>query len=242
MEVSMGIAMVLGIAPALLMMWLGVRDYTFPRVEQPFFSDPSFFMLFVVGMIEGSAMFLAMLVFLNTSVNGIIMMALLAIVQIMLFLVTMNLKRYRGKSDSVFYGYGLGLGTSCGMSTGLCFTLYSSVMGSDLQLGAGDIAVLIMMSFSFALILGSCGTTVGEGVARHRVMEYSLQAMLPLVAVYMVFAVAIESGLSNMYYVYFALMLVVGLMYYYYIMRKKLPNIVREVLRMEGKKRSDIPK
>ncbi|MDO5853071.1 MAG: hypothetical protein Q4Q62_03240 [Thermoplasmata archaeon] len=241
MEINMGIAMVLGIAPALLLMWLGVRDYTFPRVEQPFFSDPSFFMLFVVGMIEGSVMFLLMLVFLNTSVSSIIMMVLLAVLQIMFFVVTMNLKRYRGKSDSVFYGYGLGLGTSCGMATGLCFTLYSTIVGSDQSLDA-SVLVLVLMSFSLAFILGSCGTTVGEGVARHRVMEFSLQAMIPLVAAYMIFAVAIQSGSDMMFYLYFALMTIIGVVYYYYIMRVKLPSVVREVLRMEGKKRTDIPK
>lgn len=237
----MGIAMVLGIAPALLLMYYGVRDYTFPRVEQPFFSDPSFFMLFVAGMIEGSIMFLLMLVFLNTSVSNIIIMALLAIVQVMVFVVTMNLKRYRGKSDSVFYGYGLGLGTSCGMATGLCFTLYSSIVSSDTGFDA-SVVILVLMSFSFAFILSSCGTTVGEGVARHRVMEFALQAMIPLVAVYMLFGVAVGEGNDVLFYLYFALMTVIGAVYYYFIMRKKLPSVVREVLRLEGNRRKDVPR
>lgn len=239
MDMTMAFAMVLGIAPALILMYLGVRNYTFPRVEQPFFSDPTFFMLFVAGMIGGSAMFMVILFF--RAPNSIILMALVAAIQVMLTVVVMNLKRFRGKSDSVFYGYGLGLGSACGLATGFCYLIYGSLQEADKGLDASVIA-LMLISVSMALILGSCGTTVGEGIARHRVMEFALQALLPMVAYYMLFAAAIGTGDSMMFYVYLVLMLLLGAVYYYYIMRKKLPSIIREVLMMEGKKRDDIPR
>ena len=37
-------------------------------------------------------------------------------------------------------------------------------------------------------------------------------------------------------------MLVLGFVYYYRVMMVNLPQIVREVLKMEGKKRDDIPR
>ncbi len=239
MDYVMGFAMLLGIAPALILMFTGVRNYTFPKVEQPFFSDPTFFMLFVAGMVEGSVLFFVMRFF--SAPSNIILMALLSIIQILAMVLVMNLRRYRGKSDSVFYGFAIGLGNACGLATGMCFLIYGSL--ADVQGGIdASIVILLVMSVSMSMILGSCGTTVGEGIARHRVMEYSLQALLPLVAYNMLLSALVMNGTSTMAYVYMALMLVLGAMYYYFIMSKKLPGIVREVLRMEGNKRNDIPK
>ncbi len=239
MDTVMGLAMVFGIAPALLLMFLGVRNYTFPRVEQPFFSDPTFFMLFVVGMVEGSVVFVAMRIF--NAPTSIVLMALMAVVQIMAMVVVMNLKRFRGKSDSVFYGFALGLGSACGLATGFCYLMYGSLADSGIGLDLSVVA-LIPISVSMSLVIGCCGTNVGEGIARHRVMEYALQALLPLVAFNMLLSGAITNGDSLLFYVFLGVMVLLGAIYYYYVMYKRLPGMIREVLRMEGKKRSDVPK
>ncbi len=241
MDWTFAIAMVIGIAPALILMFVGVRNYTYPRVENPFFSDASFFMLFIVGMVEGSIIFLVMRVFLTSSVNNIILMILIAIIHLMILVVTMNLKRYRGKSDSVFYGFALGLGNACGLSAGLCYLIYATAEASESGIDASIIA-LVVIAVSMALMFGACGTTVGEGIARHRVMEFALQAMLLMVAYYIVLAMVVSTGDSLMFYVYLVVLLALGMVYYYRVMCVRLPNIIREVLRMEGKKRSDIPK
>lgn len=238
MDMIMGLAMLLGIAPALALMFIGVRNYTFPKVEQPFFSDPTFFMLFVVGLVEGAAIFAAMSVFRAPS--SIILMALVSVIQIMAMVVVLNLRRFRGKSDSIFYGFALGLGNSCGLATGFCWIMYA-VTDSGLAIDASVVS-LVFISVSMALIVGSCGTTVGEGIARHRVMEFALQALLPMVAYNMLLAAALTNGNSTMFYAFLAMMLVLGAFYYYYVMCRRLPGMVREVLRMEGKKRSDVPK
>lgn len=239
MDMVMGLAMVFGIAPALLLMFLGVRNYTFPRVEQPFFSDPTFFMLFVVGMVEGSVIFLAIRVL--GAPASIILMALVAAIQIMAMVVVMNLRKFRGKSDSVFYGFALGLGSACGLATGFCFIIYGSLSDSGISLDPSVVS-LVFLSVSMSLTLGACGTTIGEGIARHRVMEYALQALLPLVAFYMLLSAGITNADSLVFYLFLTLMLVLGASYYYFVMCKRLPGIIREVLSMEGKKRSDIPK
>lgn len=239
MDMVFGIAMLVGIAPALILMFAGVRNYTYPRVEQPFFSDPTFFMLFVVGLIEGSIVFFVMN--MMRAPSSIILMVLLAVIQILLMVVVMNLRRFRGKSDSVFYGFALGLGNGCGFSTGFCFLIYGSLADADVSVGPSFL-VLVLLSVSMSMIMGACGANVGEGIARHRVMEFSLQALLPMVAYDMLLCAAIMNGDSVLFYAFMVLMLVLGVMYYYYIMQRKLPNIVREVLAMEGKKRADIPK
>ena len=239
MDLMFGLAMVLGIGPALALLYGVVRKYTYPRVEQPFFSDASLFFLFFIGLIEGSLVFFAMNVFHIAS--SMIMMILLATVQVMGMVVVMNLKRYRGKSDSVFYGYSLGLGMSSGMATGICYTMAAALEGQPID---ASVVLLPVMSVTLGRILGACGTNRGEGIARHRVFEFTMQALMFLVAYNIVFTGMMMGGNDGgfMFYGCMILMIVLSAGYFYYIMKLKLPHIVREVLRMEGNKRNDIPK
>ncbi len=237
MDMIFGLAMVLGIGPALILMYLGVRNYTYPRVEQPFFSDPRFFMLLVVGMIAGSVLFFALRVLGFTT--NVVYMVLMAVIEVMAMVVVMNLKRFRGQSDSIFYGYALGLGMSCGLSTGIVFVVASTIETID-----ASVAVIVLMSVSFSLMLGAVGTTVGEGIARHRVMEFALQAAIPAIIFNILLWVLFQNpeNYGVLYYVCLVVMVAVSAYMFYRTMYQRLPQIVREVLKMEGKKRDDIPK
>ncbi len=238
MDWILGLAMILGIGPALALMFLGVRNYTYPRVEQPFFSDPTFFSMLVVGMVAGSILFFAM-VALGFATN-MVLMVLMAVVESMAMVVIMNLKRFRGKSDSVFYGYALGLGMSCGMSTGICFVTASTIDTVD-----ASVIILVVISVTMSMILGSAGTNVGEGIARHRVMEFALQAAIPLIVYNILLTVMFhggEIGGSAVYYLSAVVAVLFAVMVYSRTMVKQLPGVVRDVLKMEGKRRDDIPK
>ena len=237
MDMIFGLAMVLGIGPALILMYLGVRNYTYPRVEQPFFSDPRFFMLLVVGMIAGSVLFFALRVLGFTT--NVVYMVLMAVIEVMAMVVVMNLKRFRGQSDSIFYGYALGLGMSCGLSTGIVFVVASTIETID-----ASVAVIVLMSVSFSLMLGAVGTTVGEGIARHRVMEFALQAAIPAIIFNILLWVLFQNpeDYGVLYYVCLVVMVAVSAYMFYRTMYQRLPQIVREVLKMEGKRRDDIHK
>ena len=237
MDWIFGLAMLLGIGPALILMYLGVRNYTYPKVEQPFFSDPTFFILLVVGMIAGSVLFFAMRIMGFTT--NIVYMVLMAVIEVMAMVVVMNLKRFRGQSDSIFYGYALGLGMSCGLSTGIVFVVASTIETID-----ASVAVIVLMSVSFSLMLGAVGTTVGEGIARHRVMEFALQAAIPAIIFNILLWVLFQNpeDYGVLYYVCLVVMVAVSAYMFYRTMYQRLPQIVREVLKMEGKRRDDIPK
>ena len=237
MDWIFGLAMLLGIGPALILMYLGVRNYTYPKVEQPFFSDPTFFILLVVGMIAGSVLFFAMRIMGFTT--NIVYMVLMAVIEVMAMVVVMNLKRFRGQSDSIFYGYALGLGMSCGLSTGIVFVVASTIETID-----ASVAVIVLMSVSFSLMLGAVGTTVGEGIARHRVMEFALQAAIPAIIFNILLWVLFQNpeDYGVLYYVCLVVMVAVSAYMFYRTMYQRLPQIVREVLKMEGKRRDDIHK
>ncbi len=236
MDLMFGFAMVLGIGPALALMYLVVRDYTYPRVEQPFFSDPAFFGLFVVGLVIGSVLFLALTTF-KFATNPLYMV-LFAAVEMMAILVVMNLRRFRGKSDSVFYGYGLGLGMASGLATGVCFVTASTAEGFD----ASAISIAVI-AISLSLMLGASATDVGEGIARNYPTQYLLKGLIPLVAYNLLFTVVLHGGEMGgviVYYACLALMMVLSAFYFYRNMYVRLPGVVRDVLKMEGKKR-DVP-
>ena len=238
MQLIFGLAMVLGIGPALLLMYLVVRDYTYPRVEQPFFSDPRFFSLFMVGLVAGSILFFALSMFRFGS--NVIYMMILAAIEMMAMMVIMNLKRFRGMSDSVFYGYALGLGMSSGLSTGICFTLASVIESFDLS-----VVTLVVLSIALSLMLGACGTNVGEGIARNLPLQYTMQGLLPLMVFNMFLTGVLHGGDMGGqigYYGSMVAMLVVSFIYFHRTMRVKLAGVVRDVLRMEGNNRKDVTK
>jgi len=245
MDWILGIALLAGFGPALLMMDWVMKNYTYPRVESPFFKDSTFFGMLVVGVIEGAVIFFAiiMLNILESNLN-IILMVVVALIQLMAMVVVMNLRRFRGKSDSIFYGYGLGLGMAAGMAAGFTYRMCGLVLLKEAEQVSIDYTALIfyvvLMSFSMILILGACGTNVGEGIARHLPMQFVLQGAIPLVAYDMLFA-AMWTSTGILYYVLLIVMLLLGAFYFRKCLFVNLPNIIRDVLKMNGEKRDDIP-
>ncbi|MBO4356867.1 MAG: hypothetical protein J5813_01690 [Candidatus Methanomethylophilaceae archaeon] len=244
MDWTFGIALLIGFAPVFIMMDMVLKNYTYPRVENPFFQDKSFFGLFTVGIVLGVVMYILIRVFaLLDSPLAILYMIIMAVIQIMGMMVVMNLRRFRGKSDSIFYGYGVGLGMAGGMATGFAYTLCmlaTSTEGEVVDLPAIAFYI-ISLSVSLTLILGACGTNVGEGIARHIPMQFVMQAAIPLIAYNMLLAVMWSSE-GIMFYILPIAMILLGAFYFRKCLFINLPTIVREVLKMNGQKRDDIPK
>ncbi len=235
MELTFGLAAAIGIGPAMIMMYAVLRKYTYPAVKNPFFSDPTFFMLFVVGLIAGTVLFSVYTRFWGSEIVNAI---LFAVLESLILLVVLNLRRFHRKSDTVFYGYGLGLGLGATMSMGMSYYLLQLAGSVD----ALAVATLLVMAISKTMLLGAAGLTVGEAVAKTRILEYTAQAVL----VNMVFQLVLVPWF--MYpgeigaYLGLAMSTVIAAAYFYKTAFVSLPNVVREVLRQEGKKRDDIPK
>jgi len=244
MDWTFGIALLIGFAPVFILMDIILKNYTYPRVENPFFKDTSFFGLFTVGIIEGAIVAFAIgMLHLLDSPFAVIYMILMALVELMAMVVVMNLKRFRGKSDSIFYGYGIGLGMAGGMATGFSYLLMvgASENPDVIVLDASMIVNAVLLSVAMALMFGSSGTNIGEGIARHLPMQFVMQAAIPLVAFNMLFAVLpVCSGF--VYILVLLVMVVLGGFFFYRNLFVNLPKIVREVLKMNGVKRDDIPK
>lgn len=236
MDTLLYAAAILAFVPTLLLMYGVLKKYTYPAVEQPFFSDPSFFTLFAVGLVIGTLMF-AFYTYLFMHMLYAIMFAAL---MVLVAMAVLNLKRYHGKSDTVFYGYGLGLGIGCTFAFGLVY--YLSKAAEISSVGILDYVQLFVLGLSFLLTISSVGTTIGEGVARLRITEFVLKALLINVSFGVVMSATLLSSGSWMYYAGMAASLLLSAGYFYKTMVVNLSSVVRDVLKMEGKKRSDIPK
>ena len=244
MDWTFGIALLIGFAPVFIAMDTVLKNYTYPRVENPFFKDTSFFGLFTVGIVIGAVVAFAINILgLLDSSLAIIYMIMIAFVELMAMIVVMNLKRFRGKSDSIFYGYGIGLGMAGGMASGFVYLLLmaGTTEETGVSLDMTNILIAVLISVSMTLIFGASGTTIGEGIARHLPTQYMMQAAIPLVLFNMIFAILPSTG-GFVYMAALVAMLVVGAIFFYRNLLVNLPAIVREVLKMNGEKRNDIPK
>ena len=240
MEASMGLAGLIGLGAALIVMYVVLKRYTYPSVEEPFFSDPRLFMLFAVGLVEGTILFVLytyLWTFYAIPGMGLLVAILFGAIVELAKLVTMNLKRFVGFSDSIFYGFGLGLGIGAAMAFG---TIYYWCKGLDIS-DVASVVIIVVIAMQALFLNTSTGTMMGEGVARRRPMEFVLKNIL-INAICQVLVVPFYMGNNEwiMYIAVIASAIVVGYVFYKTIY-VKLPMVVDDVLKMNGKTRNDIP-
>ncbi|MDR0198699.1 MAG: hypothetical protein LBI08_03035 [Methanomassiliicoccaceae archaeon] len=236
MELNMIIAAVIGLGAALVLMYVVLRKYTYPAVEQPFFSDPSFFGLFTVGLIAGTAIFVGYTFFYGSWYAILIAIAFAAIFELAK-LIVLNLKRYHGKSDTLFYGFGIGIGIGGAFAFGFAF--YASSID---EMPAMSWILFGVIAVQTVLLHSATGMTIGEGIARLRPFEFFLQALIISVAYQLLISQVFVPDQSEMLiYAFLILSFLLALGYFHHVVYKKLPKVIREVLRMEGKSRKDIP-
>ena len=243
MDASMGIAGAFALGVALVLMYVVLRKYTYPAVEQPFFSDPSLFILFTVGLIEGTIILVVytyVLPWYTVPGLGLVVAILFAAIIELVKLVTLNFRRYAGKSDTVFYGFGLGLGLGAAMGFGLIYYLTSRS-----EMDAASWVIVLVLALQNIFLHSGTGIRIGEGVARRRPTEFLMLALFVDMAfqVLMVPTFTLSPG-DDIYYLTYITMaaaLVLVVVNLYIMVWKKLPGIINEILKSEGKKRNDIP-
>jgi hypothetical protein len=165
-----------GFAPAMALMYYTLRDYTYPKVEKPFFDDRKLFAFFALGVVLG------MVLFAFESWGGLIAGAETILFLIMGFalmeelmkLVILNFPRFQRKIDTAFYGLSMGLGIA---ATFTFATVYVFMDGlSDPQ--PVDFVAVLFLGVLFVLLHGSTTATIGVGVARGDTKTYFVNAFL----------------------------------------------------------------
>ena len=115
MNNDMLIAGAIGFAPAMILMFWTLRDYTYPKVEKPFFEDKKAFGLFAVGMVLGVAIYAAQSWF---PLQVVYVALAFALVEELVKLMILNFPKFQRKLDTSFYGLAIGLGIGSTMGFG----------------------------------------------------------------------------------------------------------------------------
>ncbi len=166
----MAAAAALGIGPALVLMYVAISPFTYPKTDKAFFEDRKLFLLFAVGMVAGVVLFSSYTWFPWSS---LVVAAGYAIVLELVKLIIINLPRFQRKLDSVFYGTAFGIGLGATFGFGLAF--YTLTLAVDP--GIADYALIAVFTVQQVLLHCGTGATIGEGVVRGYPFEFLAQAI-----------------------------------------------------------------
>lgn len=238
MDTGLALAALIGLGSALVLMYAVLRNYTYPKIEEPFFSDPTLFKIFTVGLFEGTLLFVlyTYLWQLFTVVGlGFVVAILFGAIIEFAKLVTLNLKRFSGISDTIFYGFGLGLGLGAAMAFGM---IYYWLKG---ELDVTSTIMVVMLALQYLLLGAANGVVVGEGVARRKPMEFTLQAVLYSSAFHLIIIpFYMETDVIWIKYVALIAASALAVFIFYRAIYRRLPKVVDDILKMNGKTRNDI--
>jgi ABC-type multidrug transport system fused ATPase/permease subunit len=98
-----------------------------------------------------------------------------AVFEEMLKFIVLNLKRFRGKQDTVFYGSSLGFGYGALVAV---FAAFISFSGSTQAYTLYGIGLIIATSFCLIFLHGTLGCLIGYGCATLKGMKYVFIAIL----------------------------------------------------------------
>ena len=219
------IAAAMAFIPTMIIMYVLLRKYTYPHTEHPYFNDPQFFILFAVGLIAGTILFLVYTYIMNSLVGVV----LYALIQCLVLVVVMNLKMFRGVSDSIFYGFGFGLGAGCAGGTGFIFYIATATDSLGDSVDLAGYAFLFVMALAMIFQYSAVGINVGEGIARHNPMQFTVQAMISNLVFWIIVTIALFNSDSVFMYVMAVAALAISAFYLYFAYTREIAGLVRDV-------------
>ncbi|HYT00157.1 MAG TPA: hypothetical protein VEO20_05780 [Thermoplasmata archaeon] len=155
------VGLVIGIAPALLLLWFSLRRFDRPFVDRTLFDDRRVFFGLAVGMVFGV---LSSVLNFSISVTGLTGSVLL-LVGIVLFeelfkVVYMNRHGYRERFDTTFYGVPIGVGIA---STSIVATV---AWGGNALYEGITLPLIALFSVSLSFVHADTGALIGFGASR----------------------------------------------------------------------------
>lgn len=156
------VAFLLGIVPALVLVWFSLRRFDKPRVEYSLFDDRRVFGSFAIGMIFGVVASVLTVGLPRTNpVEVILGLAGILLLEEAFKLVYLNRRGYRGRFDTTFTGLALGAGIA---ATATVASVYASGF-SDFYLPQ-VLATFVLISLGLSLINITTGALLGFGASR----------------------------------------------------------------------------
>lgn len=199
----------LGIIPALILLYVGLRGY------EGHYKDKNVFLTFIVGIMAGVIAALIELVTVNA---GIAFIVLFPVLEQLLKTMVLNVGRLQRKMETTIYGLSLGLGF------GSIFTPVSMI-AANVKMGETIlISSVIIGSLGIILVHGATGVFIGYGVYVGKLSKYFTSAFLLHVPVTVWFFLTIFFKVE---YLQIGL-IVYGLIIYWYAIKKIMPQILSQ--------------
>jgi hypothetical protein len=224
MNNDMLIAGAIGFAPAMILMFWTLRDYTYPKAEKPFFEDKKAFGLFAVGMVLGVAVYAAQSWF---PLQIVYVALLFAIVEELVKLMILNFPRFQKRLDTSFYGLTIGLGIGSTMGFGAAYVGLHFVE----SVSAWTMFVVVLLAIQLVLLNASTGATIGIGVTRGSPWAFFAQATL-IHLVYNLLMIPFYTNPDAFGYAGFFVALAILAGYYLYVHTRMLPKVVEDGVSM----------
>ncbi len=230
MDVLPQSSLFLGVIPALIMLYITIKDY------ESFYKDKVMFLTFVAGIVMG---FIAAFVQSLTVAIVLIYVVLLAFFNQMFKTIVLNIGRLQQNKETPIYGLSLGLGF------GSSFTPFMIIALSAISINNFYVLLTVGIgSFGIILFHGATGSFIGYGIFKSKLIKHLLIAILLelpfeiLIGLMIIYSrpndITVQAGFASAAVLY-------GLIIYLYVYKKVLPNLLTQAekrKRAKGKTKS----
>lgn len=238
-QLDFSVALMIGIGPALGVMYWSMRRFDIPFTQYRLFDDRRLFGGFAVGMIFGT---IAAFVEVNTPAG--FAGTLLALIAYWVFdesfkMVWLNRKNYQKRFDTTFYGVSVSVGIA---ATLVVASVLSNVPTASTSLYTLEsMTLLVLFSVSWSLIQADTGVLIGFGASRGEMMWPFVKAIVVRVAHGMVLLAFFLPGVGEPWVlISIVTSIVFALIVYHYaytvLLPGTLPDDIRRELRREKRR------
>lgn len=210
-------SLILGIIPALVLLYWVLKDWQGEYVEK------TLFIMFILGIVVG---FIASVIEIFTLTSGILIIILFPILEQIMKTMVLNLPRFHNKKSTVLYGLALGLGF------GSIFTPVSMLLASIQATSLLVISAILVGSIGIILMQGATGLIIGYGIYEGNLSKHYLIAVLLYVPVSLWFF------LTGFYHIeqYQIGIILYGILIYWYVLKTYMKPVI--ALKKRQRKRS----
>lgn len=231
-QVDFGLALVLGMAPALGLLWWSIRRFDIPFTQYRLFDDRRLFGTFAVGMIFGVLVsYLRLLIGAVDFGTAVLIFLSILVFEELFKLVYLNRRSYQQRFDTTFYGVALGVGSS---ATAIVATVVWTALPQLYQLEG--FTILILYSLNLAIVNADTGALIGFGASRGdiwRSFEKAVAVRFVHGGLLFVFLAAVPGVPDVLVFVTLITALAFALLVYHYVYTAVLPGTLPEDIRRE---------
>jgi hypothetical protein len=194
----------LGIIPALIILYISLKDW------QDHYTEKTLFIMFILGIILG---FIVVLIQLSIFYDLFIIILIFPFLEQIIKTMILNLRRFQAKQATVMYGLGFGLGF------GSIYPPAFLILFSQAEMSNFILISTLIGSIGLLFIHGATGALIGYGIYQAKLLNFYGYAVLTLIGANLLMWIQVG-------YVQW-ITLLVGLFMFYLVHKKILLKIVK---------------